>query len=186
MYNINTDFGGHCVSFHSPQNGLHFQRWNWHHCQHWHNRRSSACGGGSGNRVGPLPFTGDPNNIIDPRICLVLKLAAYLALLRDQWEELRTAFTKLWKLWTKCTYRVVQLQRCLHRYCDSNYQRLHHVLPQSPHVKIVRSGSKHSFDTNPLDPSSSRMVDPPIRVSSYTEVHICWEWKPCGLEKAVY
>ena len=41
-------------------------------------------GGGKGNGVGLLPSTGDPNNIIDPRIHLVLKVAVCLAILMDQ------------------------------------------------------------------------------------------------------
>lgn len=44
--------------------------------------------------VGPL--TGDPNNIIDPRICLVLKVAAYLSIMGKS-KGLRIAFTMLWK-----------------------------------------------------------------------------------------
>lgn len=45
---------------------------------------SVGVGGGKWDGVGLLPFTGSPNNIIDPRIHLVLKVAACLAILMDQ------------------------------------------------------------------------------------------------------
>lgn len=58
---------------------------------------SVGVGGGKWDGVGLLPFTGSPNNTIDPRIHLVPKVAACLAILMHQRVEPRIAFTRLWK-----------------------------------------------------------------------------------------
>lgn len=46
--------------------------------------------------------------------------------------------------------------------------------PSSAQVQRVCLGSKHSFNTNPLDPPSSQMAHPILAIS-YIEVPMCWK-----------